>query len=206
MWFQSLDAHLCLWQMEFHFCKPCMIAFWNLISNMNMKSRWRYGFQVLPWVLQLVPFQQMQVLEIQSCMHLCIVGMHACCSTFVFHVAVFFPFQACQQTNGAGMGRIRQGLLDDCFELFVLGFFLVCETYNGEPWGGHLQSSHGSSHPDTPCDGLRNATDGNNEFIHVGVSEKNLIRHPHQNAGWPIELGSGARTTWGMDLNFYHRC
>lgn len=36
--------------------------------------------------------------------------------------------------------------------------------------------------------------------------KKNLIRHPHQNAGWPIELGSGARTTWGMDLNFYHRC
>ena len=159
-----------------------------------MKSRWRYGFQVLPWVLQLVPFQQMQVLEIQSCMHLCIVGMHACCSTFVIHVAVFFPFQACQQTNGAGMGRIRQGLLDDCFELFVLGF-LICETYNGEPWGGHLQSSHGSSHPDTPCDGLRNATDRNNEFIHACWSfrKKTLyaipIKMQDDPSNWEVVLG-----------------
>ena len=39
----------------------------------------------------------------------------------VFHVAVF-PFQACQQTNGAGMRRIRQEYLDDFLELFVLPF------------------------------------------------------------------------------------
>ena len=177
------------------------------LKYMNMKPRWRYGFQVLPWVLQLVPFQQMQVLEIQSCMHLCIVGMHACCSTFVFHVAVFFSVSSMSTNKRSRDGKDKARVAWWLFWVVCARFFWFVKLIMVNLEEAIYRAAMAppiqilpATVSEMPLIGIMNL------YMHVGVSEKKLICHPHQNAGWPIELGSGARTTWGMDLNFYHRC